>query len=74
MYRYLEDTAFGPEDIEVIIAPFRPALESLRIVDDTSPIARLVAKNIVDVVRRGERDPILLHERALGPAMAFGAT
>jgi hypothetical protein len=68
MYRYLEDTAFGPEDIKVIIAAFRAALESLRIVDDKSPMAELIAKNIVDVARRGERDPTLLHERALGPA------
>ena len=66
MYRYLEDTAFGPEDIKVIVAAFRAALQSLHIVDDKSPMAELVAKNIVDVARRGERDPILLHERALG--------
>jgi len=66
IYRYLEDTAFEPEDIKVITAAFRVALKGLRIVDDKSPMAELIAKNIVDVARRGERDPTLLHERAMG--------
>ena len=74
IHRYLEDTAFGPEDIKVINAAFRAALKGLRIVDDESQMADLIAKNIVDVARRGERDPTLLHERALGSAMVFGGT
>jgi hypothetical protein len=46
----------------------------LHIIDDNDPMAELVAKNIIDVARRGERDPILLHEKALGPSKTYGTT
>ncbi len=68
IHRYLEDTVFGPEDVDVITATFRAALTGLHIIDDKGPMAELIAKNIIDVARRGERDPILLYEKALGPS------
>lgn len=72
IYRLLEDTAFGPEEVEAITTAYRAALEAMRVTDATSPMADLIAKNIIDVARRGERDPVRLREKALGPTKAMG--
>lgn len=69
IHRLLEDTAFGPEDIKAMTTAFHAALKTLRVTDDSGPMAELLAKNIIDVARRGERDPVRLHEKALGPSM-----
>jgi hypothetical protein len=71
IYELLEDTAFGPEDVKVIITTYQAALKALHVIDDTGPMADLIAKNILDVARQGERDPVRLYEKALGPTKAF---
>jgi hypothetical protein len=73
IHRLLEDTAFGPEDIKTMTTAFEAALKTLRVADSTSPMAELIGKNIVDVARRGERDPARLLEKALGPIKAVDA-
>ena len=67
IYRLLEEFAFGPDAIKAMTTAYHAALKTLRVADSASPMAELLAKNIVDVARRGERDPIRLHEKALGP-------
>ena len=62
IYRLLEDTSFEPETIKAMIAAYHTALITLRVTDSNSPMAELIAKNIVDIARRGERDPIRLHQ------------
>ena len=44
---------------------FEEALQTLGLVDRTVPAAQLVAKLIIELVQRGERDPTRLRERAL---------
>ena len=69
IYRLLEESAFESEDIKAMTTAFHTALKTLHVTDSTSPMAELIAKNIVDVARQGERDPVRLHEKALGPTM-----
>jgi hypothetical protein len=59
----LQGSVFGPETIEVMSA----AYEGLA--DRTDPITQLVAKKIIELAERGERDPDRLHSETL---KAFG--
>jgi hypothetical protein len=65
-FRLFQDTSFEPDVIKAMTAAYHTALKTLRVMDDDSPMAELIAKNIVDIARRGERDPARLHEKALG--------
>ncbi len=57
--------AFEPEDIPVLTAAFEEALRELRLVDRTDPATQLVAKRIIELAQRGERDPIRLRDGAV---------
>ena len=59
---------FGPEDIKVLSSAFEEAMQTLGLVDRTVPAAQLVAKLIIELAQRGERDPTRLRERALNGA------
>jgi hypothetical protein len=54
----------GPDEIEVMTAAYEDALIDLRVTKRDDPITELIAKSIVNVTAAGERDPILIRERA----------
>jgi hypothetical protein len=64
-------TAFGPEDIAAMTAAFEEALKRLNVADHETPIATSVAKKIVRLAKRGERNPTRLTE---GVISSFRAT
>jgi hypothetical protein len=65
----LENSVFGPEDIKAMTTAFEDALKTLGVTDRKSPVVEILAKNIIDLARRGERDPTRLREKALGASM-----
>jgi hypothetical protein len=50
-------TAFGPEDTAAMTAAFEDTLVRLNVADREAHIATLVAKKIVRLAKRGERNP-----------------
>jgi hypothetical protein len=63
--RLLEKNAsFGPDEIEVLVGAFEDALRTLQ-VDRNHPASVALAKTIIELARQGERDPVLLRQRAL---------
>jgi hypothetical protein len=50
-------TAFGPEDTAAMTAAFEDTLTRLNVTDREAHIATLVAKKIVRLAKRGERNP-----------------
>ena len=48
---------------------FEDALKALGVTDRKSPVVEILAKNIINIARRGERDPTRLREKALGASM-----
>ena len=56
---------FDPEDIAIITAAFEDTLHELRLVRRRDPIVTLVAKALIEVAERGERDPVRLREQTL---------
>jgi hypothetical protein len=57
--------AFGPEDIKVLTAAFDDALRALGLADRAGPVAKMIAKRVIELARLGERDPVRLLEYAL---------
>jgi hypothetical protein len=60
-----EDHSFGPEDIANLTAAFEAALIKIGLTDRKDPLTTTVAKAIIQVAKKGERDPQKLCERAL---------
>jgi hypothetical protein len=58
-------SAFGPEDIESLVAGFEAALNKLALVDRQDPLTMAVAKLIIELAKAGERDPQKLCDGAL---------
>ena len=65
IHRLLENHAFGPAEITVLISAFDDALLRLRLADRTDPATEVVARKIIELAQRGERDPLRLSERAI---------
>ena len=65
IYRMLKDSAFEPEDIHLMGAAYERALALLSLKDRSDPITDIVAKLIIDVAARGEKDPEAICATAL---------
>ena len=65
IYRLIANGSFGPYEIKVMTAAYEDALIDLRVANRDDPITELLAKAIVNVTATGERDPILVKERAI---------
>ena len=55
----------APDEIAVMRAAYEAALAELDVSEQNSPITELIARAIINVVLRGERDPIEIKQRAL---------
>ena len=63
--KFLQDKAFGPDEIIVMVKAFEDALRVLKLVDRTDPMTEMIAKKIIDLAQQGERDPVRLRDRAI---------
>jgi hypothetical protein len=63
--RLLQDTAFGPDEIAVLVAAYEDALRALSLVNRTDPATEMVAKKIIELAKQGEHDPVRLRERVI---------
>jgi hypothetical protein len=59
-----ENASFEPDEIKVLVGAFEAALRTLQ-VDRDDPASVALAKAIIELARQGERDPLLLRQRAL---------
>ena len=71
IYRLLENTTFGPEEIERLVKAYEQTLRALGLVDRSDPITLLVAEKIIAVGRFGIENPaeiskLVLHELGRG--------
>jgi hypothetical protein len=61
----LRDIVFDPETIKAITTAYERACSELQLVDRTDPLTELVAKAIISVAEKGERDPDRLRQMAM---------
>ena len=65
IYRLLQGSAFGPEEIRRITAAYEDALRALQLADRSDPITEIIAKKIFEIAQTGERDPERIRTLAL---------
>ena len=65
IYKLIANGSFAPDEIAVMRAAYEAALAELDVSEQNSPITELIARAIINVVLRGERDPIEIKQRAL---------
>jgi hypothetical protein len=65
IHRLLQQSAFGQEDIDRMVAAYEDSLRVLQLADRSHPIAQTLAKKIIEIAQTGERDPRQMRIRAL---------
>src|SRR5271165_2278739 len=60
-----EHVTFEPDTIAVLAIALEDTLRQLRLVDRNDPAVTMIAKKIIELARRGERDPIRLRDQAI---------
>jgi hypothetical protein len=65
LYRLLQNSPFGPDEIERMTTAYADALRVLGLVDRTDGITEIVAKKVIEIAQTGERDPLRIRERAI---------
>ena len=61
----LDSNAFNPEEVTMLRDVFEDTLRALQFVDRSDPVTSLIAKKIIELARRGERDPARLRQAAV---------
>ncbi|KRQ96330.1 hypothetical protein CQ10_31290 [Bradyrhizobium valentinum] len=72
IYRLLENTVFGPEEIERLVTAYEQTLRALGLKDRNDPITQLVAEKIIAVGRLGIEDPAEISKLALNKLGSWG--
>jgi integrase len=57
IYRLLQNSAFGPEDIERLSAAYEEALRLLELLDRTDAATQIIARRIIQAAQSGAREP-----------------
>jgi hypothetical protein len=65
IHRLLQNSAFGPEEIDCMVKAYEASVRVLRSADRSDASAEAVAKKIIEVAQTGERDPLKLSKRVL---------
>jgi hypothetical protein len=63
--RFLEDAAFGPDEIALMVAAYEVGLTQINASGHNDPTAETLARTIVMLAKQGERDPVRLEQRAI---------
>jgi hypothetical protein len=58
----LDSNAFNPEEVTMLRDVFEDTLHALKLVDRSDPLTSLIAKKIIELAGRGERDPKRLRQ------------
>jgi hypothetical protein len=61
----LISSAFNPEEVTMLRDVFEDTLRALKLADRSDPVTSLIAKKIIELASRGERDPERLRQAAV---------
>jgi hypothetical protein len=65
IYRLLQNSAFGPEQVDRMTTAYEDVLRILGLSNRTDPLTEIVAKKIIEIAQTGERDPLRIRSRAI---------
>jgi hypothetical protein len=60
-----DNSVFGPDEIQSMADAYENSLRDLGLTNRDDPLTELVAKQIIEIARMGERDPRRMSERAI---------
>jgi hypothetical protein len=72
IYRILQRSGFGPEQIERMSAAYEQALILLQLSDREDPFTEIVARRIIEIAQRGVADPTAICSLAIQELKAAG--
>ncbi len=65
IYKLLQSSAFGPEQIKLMGDAYEKTLAALRLIDRSDPVTKLVARKIIEIAQTNERDPARISKLAI---------
>jgi hypothetical protein len=65
IYRLLQNTPMGPEEISRLEAAYEQTLRTIGLKDRGDPITEMIAKKIIEIAQTGVRDPAQICMRAI---------
>jgi hypothetical protein len=65
IYRLLQNSPLGPEEIKVLTDAYERTLQKLSLVDRNDPVAEIIAKKIIELGQRGVREAKSLSDLAV---------
>jgi hypothetical protein len=65
IYRLLQNSPLGPEEIGCLVAAYEQTLDALGLKDRNDPITQLVARKIIEIAQTGVREPRRLASMAI---------
>lgn len=65
IYRLLQRSSFGPDEIKIIVSAYERACEEIKLTDRADPRSEQVAAKVFRIAQTGERDPQIICERAV---------
>jgi CheY-like chemotaxis protein len=65
IYRLLQNSPLGPEDINRVTAAYEQTLQALALKDRNDPITEIVAKKIIEIAQTGVHDPAEISRTAV---------
>jgi hypothetical protein len=71
IYRLLQQTAFTPEDIALLVKAYEDCLRALNLANQPDSRTEAVARAVIELAQTGLRDPARICERVvaqIGPA------
>jgi hypothetical protein len=72
IYRILQRSAFGPEQIEHMTTAYEHALILLQLTDREDPFTEFVARKVIEIAQRGVSDPAAISSLAIQELNAAG--
>jgi hypothetical protein len=57
IYRLLQQTAFSPEDITLLVKAYEDCLAALKLPNEVTPRTETVAKAVIEIAQTGIRNP-----------------
>ena len=65
IYRLLQNSPLGPEEIAILTDAYERTLRTLGLIDRNDPVTEIVARKIIELGQRGVREAIKLSELAI---------
>jgi hypothetical protein len=65
IYRLLQQTAFTPEDIALLVKAYEDCLRTLNLANQPDSKTEAVARAVIEIAQTGLRDPARICERVV---------